>query len=617
LSSAWIFPANVRWLLRPLLFVFIAYFIQRLLFIAVYWTNFSKLSATDWLEFTFLSLRFDSSTIFSINLLFFVLLLFPFPKGKYYFEFVKWFFIAGNWVFLAINMADIPYFAFNTRRTSFEVLVNLSSDIQTQAPQLLVNFWPYTLLSIALLFPLWKSFKKNPQKGNFKWYASLFAMIFWAGISVFLIRNSIKLKPLLPGDAFTLRQSEAGNGVLNTPFLLFKTNEAVALPNDKWLSDSELKSIVKPGKNGTDGPLNGYNLVIIILESFSTEYTGMEGNPISYSPFLDSLASAGLYFPHHTSSGRTSRDAPPSILSSVPSWMDESFMHSQYVSIKTEGLGNILRSKGYKTAFYHGGKNGTMSFDLSARLSGFDEYYGMNEYPNSGKDFDGFWGIFDGPFLQNMAAELSKKPEPFAATVFTVSSHQPYTIPDPLKGKFKTGPLPIHESIGYADFALKEFFKTASKQKWYDKTLFVLTGDHTQQNADPGYAALEGRYDVPLILYCPSKKLIADTSAFVNHIDIRPSVLDLFGLNTINKSVLGASVFSKRDDFPIVYQGPNFYLFHPSGTLSWNAISLENGWEWTSPNQEAEPKNLRKLMAAQVQYYRQGLLKNKLFTPNP
>ena len=612
---AWIFPANVRWLLRPLLFVFIAYFIQRLLFIAVYWSNFSKLNLTDWLEFIFLSLRFDSSTIFSINLLFFVLLLFPFPKGKFYFSFIKWFFIAGNWFFLAINMADIPYFAFNTRRTSFEVLVNLSSDIKTQAPQLLFNFWPYTILSLFLLFPLWKSFSTQLPKVTLKWYASLLAMVFWAGISVLFIRNSFKLKPLLPGDAFTLYQAEAGNGVLNTPFLLFKTNEAVALPDQKWLTDSELKATLKPGKNGTDGPLKGYNLVIIILESFSTEYTGMEGNPISYSPFLDSLASVGLYFPHHTSSGRTSRDAPPSILSSVPSWMDESFMHSQYVSIKTEGLGNILQSKGYNTAFYHGGKNGTMSFDLSARLSGFEEYYGMNEYPNSNRDFDGFWGIFDGPFLQNMAQELTQKPQPFAATVFTISSHQPYTIPDPLKGKFKTGPLPIHESIGYADYALKQFFNTASKQNWYKKTLFVITGDHTQQNADPRYAALEGRYDVPLIFYSPSKKLTADTSAYVNHIDIRPSVLDLFGITTINKSVLGSSVFPQKEDFPIVFQGPVFYLFHPEGTLSWNASNLATDWTWTSPNQTAEPKNLRKLMAAQIQYYRQGLLKNKLFQP--
>ena len=613
--SAWILPANVRWLLRPLLFVFLAYFVERLIFISVYWSNFSKLLPGDWLQFWALSLRYDSSTIFSINLIFFVLILLPFPKGKYYFETLKWVFVAGNWIFIAINAADIPYFSFNTRRTSFDVLVNLSNDIKTQAPQLLLNFWPYTLLSLFLIYPLWRSFSKPPNGNNQKWYLGVISMVFWAGISVLLIRNSFSLKPLLPGNAFSLNQPEAGNGVLNTPFILFKTNKAIAIPNQNWLSETELKTVLMPATYGTNGPLNGFNLVIVILESFSTEYTGLENNPISYSPFLDSLASVGLYFPHHSSSGRTSRDAPPSILSSIPSWMDESFMHSQYVSIKTEGLGNILKSKGYKTSFFHGGKNGTMSFDLSSRLSGFETYYGMYQYPNSNQDFDGYWGIFDGPFLQFMCSKLSQTPQPFASTVFTVSSHQPYTVPDQFKGKFKTGPLPIHESIGYADYALKQFFQTASRQDWYQKTLFVVTADHTQINHEPRYATADGRFDVPLVFFCPSQKLQADTTSFVNHIDIRPSVLDLFGLNPSRHSLLGSSVFSRKTDFPIVHQDGLYLLFHPDGNLTWRANDFNSDWTWTSPKSLPEPSALRKFMAAQIQYYRQGLLKNKMFQP--
>jgi len=494
-------------------------------------------------------------------------------------------------------------------------LVNLSNDIKSQAPQLLLNFWPYTLLSLFLGFFLWLSFEKSPKGKSQKWNQALVSILFWAGLSVFLIRNSIGLKPLLPGDAFSLNQPEAGNAVLNTPFILFKTNEAKALPDQIWLSEAGMKTVLKPATYGTNGPLNGFNLIIIILESFSTEYTGLEGNPVSFSPFLDSLASSGLYFPHHSSSGRTSRDAPPSILSSIPSWMEESFMHSQYVSIKTEALGSVLKSKGYNTSFFHGGKNGTMSFDLSSRLSGFEKYYGMSEYPNSKQDFDGHWGIFDGPFLQFMSKKLSQTPQPFASTVFTVSSHQPYTVPDLLKGKFRTGPLPIHEAIGYADYSLKEFFQTASKQPWFNKTLFVITADHTQKNSDPRYSNLIGQFDTPLIFYCPSQNLIADTAQFVSHIDIRPSVLDLFGLSTNSNSLIGASVFSKKSDFPIVMNGSQYFLFHPSGTLSWDAIYQNAGWNWSSTKASPEPQNLRKFMIAQIQYYRQGLLKNKLFQP--
>ena len=69
--------------------------------------------------------------------------------------------------------------------------------------------------------------------------------------------------------------------------------------------------------------------------------------------------------------------------------------------------------------------------------------------------------------------------QPFFSTIFTISSHNPYIIPEKYKGKFSKGTTKIHESIAYADNALKRFFETASKEDWYKITLFVITSDHT------------------------------------------------------------------------------------------------------------------------------------------
>ena len=62
--------------------------------------------------------------------------------------------------------------------------------------------------------------------------------------------------------------------------------------------------------------------------------------------------------------------------------------------------------------------------------------------------------------------------EPFFTSIFTLSSHQPYSIPKQYQNKFGKGTLKIHESIGYVDESLKEFFDKASKQSWYENTLF-------------------------------------------------------------------------------------------------------------------------------------------------
>ena len=136
----------------------------------------------------------------------------------------------------------------------------------------------------------------------------------------------------------------------------------------------------------------GKNIVIIIVESLSAEFTGI-GNPgHGYTPFLDSLAEKGLYFKNRFANGRRSIDAPPSILAGLPHLRDETFFCAEFKTL--HGLGTVLKSHGYNTSFFHGGKNGTMFFDVFSRRMGFDDYYGLNEYPNP-QDSDGIWGIYD------------------------------------------------------------------------------------------------------------------------------------------------------------------------------------------------------------------------------
>ena len=112
-----------------------------------------------------------------------------------------------------------------------------------------------------------------------------------------------------------------------------------------------------------------------------------------------------------------------------------------------------------------------MGFDNFAYAAGIDEYYGMNEYVKN-KDFDGNWGIFDEEFLQFYATKLNSFKEPFVSSVFTLSSHHPYTIPEKYKGKFRKGPLKILEAVSYSDFSLRQFFKTASKMSWYENKTY-------------------------------------------------------------------------------------------------------------------------------------------------
>jgi phosphoglycerol transferase MdoB-like AlkP superfamily enzyme len=195
-----------------------------------------------------------------------------------------------------------------------------------------------------------------------------------------------------------------------------------------------------------------------------------------------------------------------------------------YASNQIESLAHCLNKKAYTTSFYHGGNNGTMSFDAFAKLAGFTHYKGRNEY-NNDADFDGKWGIFDEPFFKYVANDFSKTKEPFLGVVFSLSSHHPYTIPPHLHGKFRKGKLPIQEAIMYADYSLKTFFKKASQTTWFANTLFVITADHTSEAYEPAFNTSIGQYAIPILFYMPNTFAPQQSTLVAQQTDIMPTIL--------------------------------------------------------------------------------------------
>ena len=194
------------------------------------------------------------------------------------------------------------------------------------------------------------------------------------------------------------------------------------------------------------------------------------------------------------------------------------------------GLAGILAKEGYETAFFHGAQNGSMGFQAFAQKIGFQRYYGRTEYEASqGKDdFDGTWAIWDEPFLQYYANEMSNMKQPFMTTLFTASSHHPFAIPEKYKKQFPEEELEIHKCIRYTDMAIGRFFETASRQPWFNNTIFVLTSDHTNMSNHAEYQTDLGGFCSPIIIYEPEREpQLQDKIA--QQIDILPTVLGMLG----------------------------------------------------------------------------------------
>jgi phosphoglycerol transferase MdoB-like AlkP superfamily enzyme len=407
----------------------------------------------------------------------------------------------------------------------------MGQDLARLLPLFIKDYWYVFLIWAAFIFILYFGYKRTgypkPTKWDTKQYLrQTLILIINIGITIIILRGGLQLRPIGITNAGEFVESKYVPLVLNTPFSILKTVEVRGIdPKIYFENETEMKTFIDPHKKGQPGVFKKLNVVVIALESFSKEFIGaLNPGKKTYTPFLDSLIGQSLVFTNAFSNGKKSIEGIPAIVAGIPSWSDEPFITSRYGNNQINSLANLLKAEGYSTSFFHGGTNGTMGFDAFAGMAGYSNYYGRTEYNNE-NDYDGNWGIWDEEFLQYTAKTLEKEKQPFFSTLFTLTSHHPYPIPERYKSIYKEGPLEVHKTIQYTDHSLKLFFETAQKMPWFNNTLFVLAADHTGISDHPFYANRLGNYAIPII-YLPGSDLKGIDSTFTQQIDIMPTIMD-------------------------------------------------------------------------------------------
>lgn len=225
-------------------------------------------------------------------------------------------------------------------------------------------------------------------------------------------------------------------------------------------------------------------------------------------------------------------DAVPSILASIPSLIN-SFAVTPYSTDQIYGLPHYLDKMGYYTAFFHGAPNNSMGIRAVANSCGVSNYFGKDEYGNN-SDFDGSWGIWDELFLQYVGKTIGTFKQPFMSTIFTLSSHHPFKVPDQYKDVLPEGQYPLQKAIAYADLSLSKFFKSIENEPWFKNTIFILTPDHgTVADVYPKYITSIGRTMIPIIYYAPGMIKPAVYSQTTQQIDIMPTIFGFGKLHLV------------------------------------------------------------------------------------
>ena len=541
-------------MLGNLLLAYVVYSIARIAFLLENYNLYAdSLTTAHLFELLRGGLVFDTSAILYTNALWILLVMLPVSRKEnpVYQSVCKWMFIVVNTLTLAINLGDAVYFQYTMRRTTITVFDEFSNEnnLTSIFAEEALSHWYFFLLAAIIVWGMIKLYIQPPlHYRELKWkpyaivtFLSLLAFVPFciAGMRGGWTRET---RPITISNAndYCNHPTETGI-VLNTPFSLLRTigTNQFIVP-DYFESSAEMAKVYTPTHNAKPSAQLKKNVVILIVESFGREYIGAynkhldNGKYKGYTPFTDSLIARSLTYRYSFCNGRKSIDGMPSILSSIPMFVEPYFL-SPYSNNTVSGIADCLNDKGYETAFFHGAQRGSMGFMAFARATKFKQYYGREDYiddPRTENDnaYDGFWGISDEPFLQYMNLKLTDMKEPFMAAVFTLSSHHPFQVPEPYKDIYQEEELPIHKVIRYADHALEKFFESASKQSWFNNTIFVITSDHTNMSNHDEYMTDMGGFCSPVIFYDPTGEMgIGMKDAIAQQIDIMPTILNYLG----------------------------------------------------------------------------------------
>ena len=242
----------------------------------------------------------------------------------------------------------------------------------------------------------------------------------------------------------------------------------------------------------------------------------------------------------------------------------------------------MLADKGYATLFFCGSEHGSMGFGAYARSAGVERLVSRENYEvrHGTGDFDGYWGIWDEPFLQFMGEELAATPEPFFATLFTLSSHHPFVVPEQYAATLPDGYTRIHKGVAYDDQAFRRFFHRFGGEEWFRRTIFVFVADHVSREV-------------------------------TQQLDIMPTVLGLTG-NTEPYFAFGRDVLNEpqRPRWSVSYDG-KFRALTDDGAV----VLDDSGTEVQEcPATPAADSLMQSFRALIQQYY--SHIERKSYTPN-
>lgn len=577
----------------------------RLFFFITYLNYFSDLTFTETFNSFFMGIRVDIALIFTFTSPLWLALLLPFKftTNKLYRSIlgILWGSILGAIVFF--NIGDILYFGFVNRHLNNELSLmgnDLGILIEMAIDFYLIQTFFGILFYFIIIYTFYKLFNNEIKNKIIKQRE-------WANILLIIIIAFVGIRGKLNGisfgtsDAFAVNKLSSGNLALNGFFCFYrggtinsvnhsaiKPEKAIQTVKDNLYSEkfTFIDNKFPLMRKSTSSIKNDYNIVIIMIESFSAKYLdALANNNFKVTPTLDKLAQDGQLYTNFYANGQRSQEGITTIYTGLTQPVGFENLGEGLELYNPSYLGDIAHKNGYSTLAMQSSNRGSFRVDELSALAGFSEYYGAEDIIKTGEELGlPSYGAWDGNGFRFLLSKLKTIKEPFVSFFFTASTHSPFYSPGkewekyPHDIKSENGYL---NTLNYVDSQIKEFMEASKKEPWFDKTIFIFTADHSNQTKLNALKEIKtsnvylDELHIPLIIYAP--KIIKPKKSHMvsSHNDIIPTIIDILGWKT-PFTTIGNSLFdnSVKDRFAFVKMGAIVGIYDGNGSVFYNFNTL-------------------------------------------
>jgi arylsulfatase A-like enzyme len=324
------------------------------------------------------------------------------------------------------------------------------------------------------------------------------------------------------------------------PVILFLMIQGGGWINEKY------KTLILPEAR-SDAP----NVMVIVVDTLRADHLSSYGYQRDTSPFIDSLAREGVLFQNAISASSWTQPSHASMLTGRYAYEHQA--ENKPLDKTYPTIGELMQANGYRTGAFSGN---TLFF---TRRQGFgrgflrfeDNYKSVSDmfFDSSLYGFFlDFYGLrkilkYDGVPMRKSAEDINRSTlswidgdteKPFFVFINYFDVHDPYTPPQPYRGKYASVPNPgglingfmdryrptltpeqlqseidaYDGSISYVDDQIKSLYKELEQRGLLDNTIVIITADHGESLGEHdilqhGASLYLQEIHVPLIVWGP------------------------------------------------------------------------------------------------------------------